>query len=147
IQQLQATPSFLVGSAVGIAGASLRLWCYRVLGRLFTFEMSIRSGHKLVTTGPYAYARHPSYTGLVMTVAGETLVQLSAGSWLRVFDLLDTPYAKAYLFMLAVPMSLISYSATGPRLEREERALKERFGDEWQAWARKTPYKLIPLLY
>ncbi|CAF4350854.1 unnamed protein product, partial [Rotaria sordida] len=31
------------------------------LGAFFTFELTIRSTHKLIKTGPYAYVRHPSY--------------------------------------------------------------------------------------
>ncbi|CAF1457475.1 unnamed protein product, partial [Rotaria sordida] len=30
------------------------------LGAFFTFELTIRSTHKLIKTGPYAYVRHPS---------------------------------------------------------------------------------------
>lgn len=48
---ISITPSFLVGSVIAIAGAQIRLACYRALGRLFTFEMAVRSGHKLVTDG------------------------------------------------------------------------------------------------
>ncbi|THH21277.1 hypothetical protein EW146_g253 [Bondarzewia mesenterica] len=82
--------SFLVGSALAIAGAQLRLACYRALGSLFTFEMSIRNSHKLVTDGPYRYVRHPAYSGLIMTMLGEAVIQFGRGSWLRECGWMET---------------------------------------------------------
>ncbi|GAW00659.1 ICMT-domain-containing protein [Lentinula edodes] len=42
--------------------------CYRTLGQLFVFELRIQKDHRLITEGPYAYVRHPSYTGLILTI-------------------------------------------------------------------------------
>lgn len=47
--------------AVWIGGA-IRIACYRELGRLFTYELTIREKHRLVTSGPYSIVRHPSYS-------------------------------------------------------------------------------------
>jgi len=33
-----------------------------VLGRFFTFRVSIQEGHRVVATGPYRFVRHPGYT-------------------------------------------------------------------------------------
>ena len=54
-------------------GGYIRWACYRALGRLFTFEMSIRDNHELVTDGPYGWVRHPAYTGILLIVAGVVL--------------------------------------------------------------------------
>ena len=54
-------------------GGYIRWACYRALGRLFTFEMSIRDNHELVTDGPYGWVRHPAYTGILLIVAGVIL--------------------------------------------------------------------------
>ena len=35
-------------------------------------------GHKVVTTGPYAYVRHPMYASIILIAAG---VPLLLGSW------------------------------------------------------------------
>lgn len=53
-----------------ISGAYLRVLCYKSLGSLFTFEMSIRDDHRLVKDGPYQVVRHPSYLGLLLTMVG-----------------------------------------------------------------------------
>ncbi|TEB37335.1 hypothetical protein FA13DRAFT_1726409, partial [Coprinellus micaceus] len=67
---LAPTAPFLLGLLLAILGASLRLAAYRHLGHMFTFEMSIRRDHKLVTRGVYAWVRHPAYTGAVAFALG-----------------------------------------------------------------------------
>lgn len=47
------------------------------MGSMFTFEMSIRKNHELVTSGPYAIVRHPGYTSVMLVVIGMLLVHLS----------------------------------------------------------------------
>src|SRR6266511_1437639 len=56
---IQMTKWFLIGTFMTAFGGYIRWSCYRALGRLFTFEMSIRDEHELVTQGPYAWVRHP----------------------------------------------------------------------------------------
>ncbi|RIA82156.1 hypothetical protein C1645_881195, partial [Glomus cerebriforme] len=43
-----------------IGGALLRLWCYKCLKDFFTFNVTIKENHKLITTGPYSLLVHPS---------------------------------------------------------------------------------------
>ena len=57
-----------------ILGGLIRYTCYRALGRMFTFEMSIRRNHKLIMSGPYAIVRHPSYVGSILVVSGMMLI-------------------------------------------------------------------------
>ncbi|PBK86384.1 hypothetical protein ARMGADRAFT_999022 [Armillaria gallica] len=143
---MDITPSFLIGSGLAIAGAQLRLACYRTLGRLFTFEMAIRKDHELITTGPYAYVRHPAYAGLLMTMAGEAAIQCSRGSWLRECGLMEMLAMKVYLGILIFPMLLLTYSSTR-RGWHEDAILKAEFGNAWTEWAKETPYRLIPFIY
>ncbi|GAW01792.1 ICMT-domain-containing protein [Lentinula edodes] len=65
-----------------IYGGYIRYRCYQELGRMFTFEMTIMKEHKLVTTGPYAWVRHPAYTGVICTISGIVMVHCASGSWL-----------------------------------------------------------------
>lgn len=60
----------VVGTLLATIGGYIRWTCYCALGRLFTFEMSIRDDHTLVTDGPYAWVRHPGYTGVLSTFIG-----------------------------------------------------------------------------
>jgi protein-S-isoprenylcysteine O-methyltransferase Ste14 len=68
--RIQLSPLFLFGTLLTGLGGYIRYRCYRALGRLFTFEMSIRSDHKLITDGPYSIVRHPGYTGILFTITG-----------------------------------------------------------------------------
>jgi protein-S-isoprenylcysteine O-methyltransferase Ste14 len=36
--------------------------------------MTLKQGHELVTTGPYAYVRHPIYSGVLLAMFGSVLV-------------------------------------------------------------------------
>ena len=65
---------FFVGTLMTILGGLIRYTCYRALGRMFTFEMSIRRNHKLITSGPYAIVRHPSYVGSILVIGGMMLI-------------------------------------------------------------------------
>ncbi|KAJ7788276.1 hypothetical protein B0H14DRAFT_2398565, partial [Mycena olivaceomarginata] len=53
-----------------LTGATLRLECYKTLGRHFTFEAVISEDHQLVKDGPHKYIRHLSYTGAVLAYIG-----------------------------------------------------------------------------
>ena len=44
--------------------------------RSYAFEVELRQGHRLVTGGPYAFARHPQYAGLLLL---SVAVQLTSG--------------------------------------------------------------------
>ncbi|KAG8215322.1 hypothetical protein J3R82DRAFT_8914 [Butyriboletus roseoflavus] len=64
------TPTFLAGVLASLAGSLLRGHCYHILGKRFTYELSIRSSHTLVTDGVYGLIRHPSYTALLVVAVG-----------------------------------------------------------------------------
>lgn len=68
--RIQLSPLFVFGTLLTGLGGYIRYRCYRALGRLFTFEMSIRNDHKLITDGPYGIVRHPGYTGILFTITG-----------------------------------------------------------------------------
>ncbi|RXW18263.1 hypothetical protein EST38_g7593 [Candolleomyces aberdarensis] len=90
LPNIQATPQFYLGSTLLLSGALLRLWCFRELGRFFTFVATIQKDHKLITSGPYAYVRHPAYSGLALSLIGFVGCHLTPGTWLRECGLLDT---------------------------------------------------------
>ena len=129
-----------------ISGGLIRLWCFHALGKFFTWYLAIKDEHKLITRGPYAYVRHPAYTSAVMLAAGSVVTCFGEGSWYEAYDGLGTWWGKLFAVatsavLFTVPVLLL------PRVNREDEVLKKEFGAEWERYAKKTPYKLIPFVY
>lgn len=97
----------------------------RVLGRLYTSTLGIQHEHRLVTTGPYKYIRHPGYLGEVMSM-------FSVG--LSLSSIVGLILGVASLVLVLV------------RIKPEEEMLIEHFGKEYQSYMRKTK-RLIPFIY
>ncbi|CAF1250310.1 unnamed protein product, partial [Adineta ricciae] len=69
----------MLGYMLMIIGGLGRVWCFKTLGRFFTFEVTIRDSHKLIKTGPYAYVRHLSYTFAIILITGMCLIHQQLG--------------------------------------------------------------------
>jgi protein-S-isoprenylcysteine O-methyltransferase len=117
---------FLLGIVLMWSGMAFRLWAIAVLGRFFRTTVMVQDGHQLITTGPYRFLRHPSYTGGTLTFIG---IGLALGNWLSAAILLATP--------------LIGF---GYRISVEERALGERFGTAYAEFSHHR-WRLVPLVY
>ena len=96
------TREFLAGAVLSVAGALIRLATYKEMGKLFTFHLTLRESHKLITSGPYAYVRHPSYTGFWVLLTGTSLMSFGRGSVLKECGWLQTTFGRVcmacYLF-------------------------------------------------
>ncbi|KAI0780936.1 hypothetical protein BD413DRAFT_464582 [Trametes elegans] len=143
---LSITPVFLAGSAFTVFGGSVRILCHRTLGRFFTWQMSVQDDHKLVTSGPYSIVRHPSYSGWVVLVIGQALALLSPGSFYAESGALHTVAGKTAAGAVVGYLGFITYVLCS-RIRKEDEVLQREFGEEWNAWAKKTPYRLIPYIY
>jgi protein-S-isoprenylcysteine O-methyltransferase Ste14 len=53
-----------------IAGTVIRLWAVRALGPWFSREVQVTGNQQIVTSGPYHWVRHPSYTGALLFSLG-----------------------------------------------------------------------------
>ncbi|RDX53420.1 hypothetical protein OH76DRAFT_1220372 [Lentinus brumalis] len=135
--------TFLLGTLLCAVGGVIRILCYRALGRHFTFELSLRKDHKLVTDGPYSIVRHPSYTALIMVTIGTLLCLTSTGSWLSESGILGTLIGRLLIVAWAAEVAWIPVVMI-MRVGTEDEILRNEFRDEWLAWSKKTPYKLIP---
>jgi protein-S-isoprenylcysteine O-methyltransferase Ste14 len=67
---------FWLGAAVTIAGLLFTVWAREHLGSNWSRSVTIKQGHGLITTGPYAVVRHPIYTGILAGLLG-TAIALS----------------------------------------------------------------------
>ncbi|KAK7462936.1 hypothetical protein VKT23_007517 [Stygiomarasmius scandens] len=143
---LRPSSTFYVGVFLVVAGACIRYACYEYLGRLFTFELSLRDDHHLVTSGPYSIVRHPSYTGFCLGLVGLYAVVFGEGSYVRAGDILQTYLGTVVFCIMTFIWVNLSYYFI-KRTEAEDEFLKDRFGKEWEEWEKRVKWKLIPGLY
>lgn len=80
-------PFLLAGTGVVLTGVAFRAWSVRVLGRFFTYQVSIRHDHEVVTDGPFRVLAHPSYTGLLLSCLGAGIAAANPASLLAVLVL------------------------------------------------------------
>jgi protein-S-isoprenylcysteine O-methyltransferase Ste14 len=110
----------LAGIAVAMA---VTIWAMAV-NRFFSSVIRIQTdrGHHLVTSGPYAYVRHPAYAVAPFLLVGGGL---ALGSW------------------LAAAMGLLMVLPLLRRTAREDRILRERL-EGYAAYAARVRYRLLP---
>lgn len=112
----------LVGCITGLA---VRTWATVTLGHFFTMHISIAANQVVVSHGPYAIVRHPSYLG-------GFILCLSAVIFLHAW------YAAAAA-MLILPLAFLR------RIHFEEQLLLNELGEDYAAYCRSTK-SLIPLI-
>ena len=83
----------------------------------------MREKHELVTQGIYRHVRHPMYLALLVYSVGQAL---ALPNWIA---------SPSY----GVAMALLFVFRLGP----EERMMRERFGQEYEAYRKKTK-RLVP---
>ncbi len=145
ITKLRATPSFAVGAALICLGAYIRVICFRHLGRQFTFQLSIRKDHRLITDGPYSIVRHPSYSGAVLQVLGMVICLCGPSSWLREIGI-HTRIGRVIGAIVGLIVATATYGGIA-RTFKEDIVLRNTFKGEWEQWAKKTPYRLFPYIF
>lgn len=117
---------FVLCTALLSALAVSLLWnAFREIGEQWSIGASVRAGHELVTTGPYARVRHPIYSGIGALFVATGLA-------------FDTPAG-----LLA---GIVIYGlGTAIRVQGEESVLRATFGEAYAAYAARVP-ALIPRL-
>ena len=76
------------GLVIMWVGILLRWWCFRTLGRYFTFNVMTSYDQPMITSGPYRVLRHPSYLGIILMLGG---LGLTYGNWLSLASLILFP--------------------------------------------------------
>jgi protein-S-isoprenylcysteine O-methyltransferase Ste14 len=115
---------------LGAAGILLAMYVVHLTFRANTFTAPVVKiqrdrGHKVITTGPYRYVRHPMYAGAAILFLSTPLL---LGSW----------------YGLAAAPVLIA--VVGVRALMEERTLRDKL-DGYADYAARVPYRLIPLIW
>jgi len=63
----------LAGIALTWVGIAIALWARWHLGQYWSARVTLKEGHQLIRSGPYAYFRHPIYSGLDLAGIGTAL--------------------------------------------------------------------------
>jgi protein-S-isoprenylcysteine O-methyltransferase Ste14 len=118
--------TFYPGIILMILGIFIRQWSIRVLGVFFSVDVGIQKGQKVIQNGPYKLVRHPSYTGLLLTLIGIGLALQSLG---------------------AVIIIILVFSVTfGYRIHVEEKLLISKLNGEYIQYMARTK-RLIPYIF
>ena len=63
----------VVTDCIVVAGAAFTVWARITLGRNWSAEVTFKQDHELIESGPYALARHPIYTGMIVMALGKAI--------------------------------------------------------------------------
>ncbi len=110
--------------AVLVLATALRFWTLATLGRAWNVRVVVPSPDQIVTTGPYAWIRHPNYLVVILEVAAIPLVH---SAWIA-----------------AIALSALNAFVLWHRIRTEEAALATLPG-----WSRAMADKkrLVPFLF
>ena len=105
--------------AIIFAGSGVLIWkTHKDLGRSWTPSLAFRDGHYLITDGIYSYLRHPLYSAHLLWGIAQMLM---LHNWIAGF---------AYLVVI-IPRTMV-------RIQKEEKIMREKFGDEYKDYMEKT---------
>jgi protein-S-isoprenylcysteine O-methyltransferase Ste14 len=124
--QFGSTGLSVAGPIVMWVGLVVRIWAIVVLGTSFRATVEVDAGQKVVDSGPYQWVRHPSYTGILLLMAGLGLVY---GNW------------PALAILLVLPTGVLIH-----RIFVEETVLTEVIGRAYTDYAARTK-RLVPGLW
>ena len=113
-----------LGTAFAVFGIALAIWARYHLGRNWAMPRTVKESPELVTSGPYAYIRHPIYAGVFLAMLGSAL---ATSPW----------WAAAFFFYFA-------YFLWSARVE--ERNLAAEFPEAYPEYQRRTKM-LIPFIF
>ncbi|MEO5626741.1 MAG: isoprenylcysteine carboxylmethyltransferase family protein [Dokdonella sp.] len=117
--------TYFTGVAIVALGLGFSIWARLHLGRNWSGTVTLKENHELIRSGPYALARHPIYTGLLLGFVGSAV---SRDEWRGV---------------LAV---VIVFLALWRKFRLEERWMIETFGDAYQSYRNEVP-ALVPFWF
>jgi protein-S-isoprenylcysteine O-methyltransferase Ste14 len=114
----------LLGAILAVAGMLFCFWARAILGKNWSGTVTIKRDHELILRGPYAFVRHPIYTGLLISLLGSAIVY---------------GYLRCFLGVLICGVGLWM------KLQIEERFMIQQFGEQYARYRQKTR-ALVPFV-
>ena len=109
-----------------VATVGLFVWASWTMGRNWSVVARTRSDHELVTSGPFAYVRHPIYAALALFLIA---LAIATGNGARL--------------IVGLPIYALG---TWLRIAEEERLLRAAFGGAYDAYATRVR-RFVPGLF
>ena len=106
-----------IGVGLGFTSLGLIYWMFKSIGSGITPTVATRKEHKLSTSGPYRWIRHPLYTFGTLAFVSLGLI---ADSWFIVL------------------LSTLAFILLSLRTPSEEAHLIKKFGDEYREYMKQT---------
>jgi protein-S-isoprenylcysteine O-methyltransferase Ste14 len=115
---------FLAGLAAVALGLAFSVVARHWLGGNWSSDVTLKEGHELIRSGPYAVVRHPIYTGMLLALLGTAI---AIDRWCALIALVILTGGLIY------------------KIGVEERLMAEQFGDAYARYRAEVP-ALIPFL-
>ena len=112
------------GAAFTAIGIGFAIWARVNLGRNWSSRPAVKEHHEFVMSGPYAYVRHPIYTGIMLAALGSALIGTIIG--IGMFVLISTMFAL--------------------RMNKEEKIMLELFPAQYPEYQKHTK-RLVPFVW
>jgi protein-S-isoprenylcysteine O-methyltransferase Ste14 len=112
------------GLALIVVGLSFAVWARVNIGNNWGMPMTLKEEPELITSGPYAFVRHPIYSGILFAMAASIIV-----------------YGIISLMILLIAGAYFVYSA-----KREEANLVAQMPDAYPAYKQRSKM-LIPFVF
>ena len=112
-----------IGVIIVLIMIPLLAWIHVSLDRQYSACLRIKSGHHLITGGPYAKVRHPMYTVLGLFALGMSFVTAN---------------------ILMIALSILILGEFPFVVNQEEEMLIETFGEEYREYMKRT-HRFFPV--
>ncbi|HEU4988290.1 MAG: isoprenylcysteine carboxylmethyltransferase family protein [Gemmatimonadota bacterium] len=101
------------GVAITALGIAVMLWARATLAGNWSANVTVKESHELVIRGPYAWVRHPIYSGITLATIGTALAEGEVRA------------------LVGVVLVVIGWRL---KWGVEERFMTEQFGDQYRAY-------------
>lgn len=118
-------PVATIGVVLTALGIALAIWARFYIGQNWSSAVTVKVDHQLIRTGPYAWVRHPIYSGILLGIIGTALIRREPRGFIAV---------------------LIFWFAFRVKSRMEESFMLRTFGPEYEDYCHNTG-GLIPRLH
>ena len=115
----------IIADVITLAGLLVALWARTTLGKNWSGNVVLKEDHELITSGPYAYVRHPIYSGILLFVLGFVVYYGHIGGFVFFIMFIAGAWYKAH---------------------QEENLMTSHFGEKYIEYKKRVK-GLIPLVF